>query len=147
MPQQLDDQIRACHLRAQQCRTEAELAQDTAVRVQLQDLERQWLHVARSYEFIENLERLLLHHQKDPVTSVEKLGEDAGKGEGSDRQTTDRLGEQTRKTPSGDRRLALEQAELDQPASVSWWAGGEMPTDEGSLGVVAIVNLRPCARL
>jgi hypothetical protein len=139
MLQRLDEHITACHLRAQQCRAEAELANDATVRVQLEDLEQQWLRVARSYEFIESLERFLLDSRKDPVPPGEELPTNARPGESSElhprsRQTAVSRDEQLGIRGLGERRVTVERDDLDQPASVSWWAGGEMPTDEGYLG-------------
>jgi hypothetical protein len=42
------------------------------------DLEQQWRHVAKSYEFIESLERFLLDQQQHTLpTEVAKLPTDA----------------------------------------------------------------------
>ena len=67
MLQKLGDHIKACLERAEQCKAGAELVSDTAIRAQLSDLERQWRHLAQSYEFIVSLEHFLLDQQKQAL--------------------------------------------------------------------------------
>jgi len=57
MLQQLGEYISACLQRADQCREAAAAETDDRVRGQFLALEQQWQHVAKSYEFIETLER------------------------------------------------------------------------------------------
>jgi len=64
MLQRLGDHISACLQRADECRQAAASETDERVRTQLLEMERQWRHVAKSYEFIESLERFLLDQQK-----------------------------------------------------------------------------------
>jgi hypothetical protein len=64
MLQRLGDHISACLQRGDQCKEAAAQESDERVRSQLLDLERQWRHVAKSYEFIESLERFLVDQQK-----------------------------------------------------------------------------------
>jgi hypothetical protein len=64
MLQRLGDHISACLKRADQCKEAAAQESDERVKSQLLDMERQWRHVAQSYEFIESLERFLLDQQK-----------------------------------------------------------------------------------
>src|SRR5262245_59848324 len=66
MLQQLGDRISACLERAEPCREAAASEIDERVRQQLVDLEQQWQHVVESYQFIESLERLLLHQHPLP---------------------------------------------------------------------------------
>jgi hypothetical protein len=66
MLQRLGDHISACPQRADQCK-EAALETDERVRIQMLEMERQWRHVAKSYEFIEGLERFLLDRQKNAL--------------------------------------------------------------------------------
>jgi len=74
MLQKLGDHIKACLSRAEACRLAAEKASDAEVRKQLTELALQWEHAARSYEFIESLERFLLDQQKNALPhDVEKL--------------------------------------------------------------------------
>jgi hypothetical protein len=63
MLQKLGDHINACLQRAEQCKDAAASETDERVRSQLLDMEQQWRHVAKSYEFIESLERFLLDQQ------------------------------------------------------------------------------------
>ena len=78
MLQRLSDHIKSCLQRAEQCRKAASSQTDEEVRRHLLDLEQQWQHVAKSYEFIESLERFLLDQQKHTLpTEVAKLPTDA----------------------------------------------------------------------
>jgi hypothetical protein len=72
MLQRLGDHISACLQRADECRQAAASETDERVRTQLLEMERQWRHVAKSYEFIESLERFLLDQQKN---ALPKAGE------------------------------------------------------------------------
>ena len=77
MLQKLGDHIKACLSRAEACRLAAEKATDLEVRKQLMELGMQWEHAAKSYEFIESLERFLLDQQKNALPhNVEKLPKD-----------------------------------------------------------------------
>jgi len=51
------------------------LRDDDHIRSQLLDLEQQWQHIAKSYEFIETLERFVLTSHSLPP-EVEKLPKD-----------------------------------------------------------------------
>ena len=78
MLRRLDDHIKSCLQRAEQCKKAAGSQTDEEVRRHLLDLEQQWQHVAKSYEFIESLERFLLDQQRHTLPSeVEKLPTDA----------------------------------------------------------------------
>ena len=48
------------------------LGTDERVKTQLLEMERQWRHVAKSYEFIESLERFLLDQQKNALPQAEE---------------------------------------------------------------------------
>jgi hypothetical protein len=77
MLQKLGDHITACAERAEQCKAAAAVTTDPLVKSQLSDLERQWRHVAKSYEFIASLERFLLNAQKHTLPhEVEQLPKD-----------------------------------------------------------------------
>jgi hypothetical protein len=77
MLQKLGEHIRLCRERAEQCKAAAAAAADAMVQKQLMDLETQWRHVAKSYEFVESLERFLLDHQRNTLPlEVEKLPKD-----------------------------------------------------------------------
>ena len=74
MLQKLGDHIKACVSRAEACRSAADKTTDPEVRKQLTEL---WEHAAKSYEFIESLERFLLDQQKNALPhDVEKLPKD-----------------------------------------------------------------------
>jgi len=60
MLQKLQPHIAECVERAADCRRRAMESEDPARRRELSDFERTWLHLARSYEFVESLERFLL---------------------------------------------------------------------------------------
>ena len=72
MLQRLGDHISACLQRADECRQAAASETDERVRTQLLEMERQWRHVAKSYEFIESLERFLLDQQKNALPQAEE---------------------------------------------------------------------------
>lgn len=72
MLQRLGDHISACLQRADQCKEAAALETDERVKTQLLEMERQWRHVAKSYEFIESLERFLLDQQKNALPQAEE---------------------------------------------------------------------------
>jgi hypothetical protein len=77
MLQKLGDHITACLERAEQCKGAAAAATDPLVSSQLSDLELQWRHVAKSYEFIASLEQFLLSAQKNALPhEVERLPHD-----------------------------------------------------------------------
>ena len=77
MLQKLGDHISACLQRAGRCRDAAASASDEHVRSQLLDLEQQWQHVAKTYEFYASLERFLLDQQNHTLPNeVEKLSKD-----------------------------------------------------------------------
>ena len=60
MLQKLSSHIAKCLERAADCRQRAEHTDDTPLKSELLDLERTWTHLARSYEFVESLERFVL---------------------------------------------------------------------------------------
>ena len=72
MLQRLGDHISACLQRADECRQAAASETDERVRTQLLEMERQWRHVAKSYEFIESLERFLLDQEKNALPQAEE---------------------------------------------------------------------------
>jgi hypothetical protein len=72
--QKLGDHIQNCLARAEECKEAAASEHDDRVRSQLLNLETQWRHVAKSYEFIASLERFLVDAQKRTLPhEVEKL--------------------------------------------------------------------------
>ena len=74
MLQKLGDHIANCIARAEECRAAAVAEPDARVRSQLLNLETQWRHVAKSYEFIASLEIFLVDAQKRMLPfEVEKL--------------------------------------------------------------------------
>jgi hypothetical protein len=73
----LGDHIKSCLTRAEACKSAAEKSIDAEVKKHLTERALQWEHVAKSYEFIESLERLLLDRQKNTLPhEVEKLPKD-----------------------------------------------------------------------
>jgi hypothetical protein len=75
--QKLGDHIKNCLERSETCRAAAASSSDADVRAQLLDLAQQWQHVAKSYEFIESLERFLIDQQNHSLPKeVEKLPKD-----------------------------------------------------------------------
>lgn len=77
MLQKLGDHITACVERAEQCNAAWAAATDPLVQSQLSDLELQWRHVAKSYEFIASLEKFLLSaHRHTLPHEVEQLPKD-----------------------------------------------------------------------
>ena len=78
MLQKLGDHIAACLERAEQCKTAASATTDPLVQSQLSDLELQWRHVAKSYEFVASLEQFLISAQNHTLPhEVEQLPKDA----------------------------------------------------------------------
>ena len=75
MLQRLGEYISACLQRAEECRTATASENDDRLRNQLLNLEQQWQHVAKSYEFIETLEQFLLASHALPP-EVDKLPKD-----------------------------------------------------------------------
>ena len=75
MLQRLGEYVSACLQRADECRNAAASETDDRVRSQLLDLERQWQHVAKSYEFLETLEQFILASHSLP-SEEEKLPKD-----------------------------------------------------------------------
>ena len=53
----LSQDIRYCHLRAEECRRLAQAAQSDEERAKWLDLERNWIALATSYEITERLAR------------------------------------------------------------------------------------------
>jgi hypothetical protein len=70
MLQKLSQHIAACYERAGNCKQRAEEAADSAMKTELLDLESSWTHLARSYEFVESVERFLLSSRNDPNGKV-----------------------------------------------------------------------------
>jgi hypothetical protein len=72
MLQKLSHHIAACMDRAADCRRRAEQTTDPAMQADLLDMEARWTHLARSYEFVESLERFVLSaHQDREARNVE----------------------------------------------------------------------------
>ena len=66
MLQKLSQHISECYDRAADCRQRAEHTTESARKTELLDFERTWTHLARSYEFVESLERFLLAARNHP---------------------------------------------------------------------------------
>jgi len=52
---QISEEIADCYLGAEQARTQARQAHDPALKKESLEMERRWIALARSYEFIESL--------------------------------------------------------------------------------------------
>jgi hypothetical protein len=77
MLQKLGDHIRVCLERADTCKAKAADSSNTGIKAQLLDLEGQWRHLAKSYEFVASLERFLVDVQRNTLPNdVEKLPKD-----------------------------------------------------------------------
>ena len=50
----LSEDIAACYLRAEQARLRAKQADHTALKQESFDMERRWISLARSYEFLQS---------------------------------------------------------------------------------------------
>jgi hypothetical protein len=80
MLQKLRPHIAECLEHAADCRRRAAQTNDPATRRELLDFERTWMHLARSYEFVESLERFLLDAAKN--RHVENRDDQVGSGPG-----------------------------------------------------------------
>ena len=60
MPQKLNDHIRDCYERAAECAEQAAQAYDEIWKADFITMERSWIHLARTCEFMERLENSLL---------------------------------------------------------------------------------------
>jgi hypothetical protein len=58
MLRQLSEEVADCYLGAQQARIQAKYAHDRALKKESLDMERRWIALARSYEFIDSLSDL-----------------------------------------------------------------------------------------
>jgi hypothetical protein len=67
MLQKLGAHIAACHQRAMDCARRAAETTDARGNAELLSFERSWKHLARSYEFVETLERFLLSAHKSRI--------------------------------------------------------------------------------
>jgi hypothetical protein len=66
MLQLLEEHIQRCYGRATECAEEAKTETDKKQKASLLGMEQSWLHLAKSYEFVQSLELFLLdsHNQK-----------------------------------------------------------------------------------
>ena len=67
MLQILGKHIADCYARAEWCKRRAEQTAAADVQAEFLDLERSWLQLAKSYEFVETLERFLLSARNHPI--------------------------------------------------------------------------------
>jgi hypothetical protein len=78
MLQRLGDHIKACRERAAECTVMAQSCADEIRKANYLEIEKHWLHIAKSYEFVESLERFLLDwHRNELPHELEKLPRDA----------------------------------------------------------------------
>jgi hypothetical protein len=75
MLQKLSDHISACLQRTEECKEAAVSETDERMKSQLLDMD--WRHVAKSYEFIESLERFLLDQQQHALPEAAENNHDA----------------------------------------------------------------------
>jgi hypothetical protein len=74
MLQKLADHIASSYAQAADCEQRAKQAPDEASRASLLEMAKAWRHVAKSYEFVETLERFLVDaHKKGWLIKVEDL--------------------------------------------------------------------------
>jgi hypothetical protein len=74
MLQKLADHIASSYALAVDCEERAKQAPDEASRTSLLEMATAWRHVARSYEFVESLERFLIDaHKNGQLVNVQKL--------------------------------------------------------------------------
>ena len=72
MLQKLGDHIRAYHERAAECAEQAKTETNEKIRADLLKMEKTWLHLAKSYEFVQSLESFLLDaHRRRTMTTGE----------------------------------------------------------------------------
>jgi hypothetical protein len=66
MLQLLEEHIRRCYGRAADCAEEAKTETDEKQKASLLGMEQSWLHLAKSYGFVESLELFLMdsHNQR-----------------------------------------------------------------------------------
>ena len=60
MLHKLGDHIAGCYARAAEAERRAAQSPDETLRTDLEQMAQTWRHLARSYEFVESLERFLL---------------------------------------------------------------------------------------
>jgi hypothetical protein len=68
MLQRLADHIADCLARAADAERLAAATEDPRIQTQYSEIARRWRHLARSYQFVESLERFLLDGQKHRAT-------------------------------------------------------------------------------
>ena len=69
MLQKLADHIKACFDRAAEAEELAAKTAKPTLKAEHLEMAKRWMHLARSYEFVESLERFLLDSQKERRTS------------------------------------------------------------------------------
>jgi hypothetical protein len=70
MLQKLSEHILDCYERAAECADQAAQAPDEIWKSDFINMEQSWTHLARSCEYMEELERLLLNCYRDKVRGV-----------------------------------------------------------------------------
>jgi hypothetical protein len=69
----LREHILDCYERAAECAEQADQASDEIRKSDFINMERSWIHLARSCEYMEELERLLLDSYRDQVQGVDSI--------------------------------------------------------------------------
>ena len=65
MLRNLPEHIRACQVRAAECRERANQITDAKLKADFREMEQRWMHLARSYGFVESLQDFLIDaHRK-----------------------------------------------------------------------------------
>jgi hypothetical protein len=60
----LGDHVADCHIRAAECEAQAREATNDGIKAEFLKMAKRWSHLARSYEFVETVERFLLDAHK-----------------------------------------------------------------------------------
>jgi hypothetical protein len=60
----LGDHVTDCHIRAAECEAQAREATNDGIKAEFLKMAKRWSHLARSYEFVETVERFLLDAHK-----------------------------------------------------------------------------------
>jgi len=61
----LGDHVADCHIRAAECEAQAREATNDGIKAEFLKMAKRWSHLARSYEFVETVERFLLDAHKE----------------------------------------------------------------------------------
>jgi len=80
MLRNLPEHSRACRVRAAECREHANQITDAKLKADFQEMEQRWMHLARSYGFVESLQDFLIDaHRKASCEPAARLAEPFGR--------------------------------------------------------------------